>query len=337
MRSLALVLVALLPALAATAQIDPSTCVMPSDTGTDATVVVPLAAEYLTPTQPTAGDTVATVTADGRCVGVGRFNDARATFPAAGPSSFGRVTGYAVGDTLRFLVRDVSEDTTYNVGPRVRYTCDHGLAFCRTDGLYAVDALYVLDRVGTPTPIPVELASFTARADGSGAAVLRWALASETNNAAFRVETHEGDAWRVVWRGAGGGTTDAPTSYTARLDGLAPGDHRFRLRQVDTDGTTTTLGTRTVRVGLVNGYALSDPAPNPTTGRATLTLVVDAGQRVRAVLFDVLGRRRAVIHDAPTRGGERVTLTVEASAPGVYYVQVTGETFAATRRVVVVR
>ena len=87
------------------------------------------------------------------------------------------------------------------------------------------------------------------------------------------------------------------------------------------------------------GYALSAPAPNPTSGASTLTLSVAAAQRVTAAVVDALGREVAALVDGPAAPGTALRLTVDTAAlpPGVYTVRVTGETFAASRRLVVVR
>jgi choice-of-anchor B domain-containing protein len=87
------------------------------------------------------------------------------------------------------------------------------------------------------------------------------------------------------------------------------------------------------------GYSLSAPAPNPTASRARLTLRVEAPQSVRAELFDTAGRRVASVFDGAAAPGAAVRLSVSgADLPaGVYVLRVAGETFEASRRVVIAR
>ncbi len=84
---------------------------------------------------------------------------------------------------------------------------------------------------------------------------------------------------------------------------------------------------------------LTAAVPNPASGRATLTLTTAASERVTAEVYDALGRRVATVYDGPVAAGASTALVVEASAlaPGAYVVRVTGETFAETRRLTVVR
>jgi hypothetical protein len=87
------------------------------------------------------------------------------------------------------------------------------------------------------------------------------------------------------------------------------------------------------------GFTLSDVYPNPLGEAGTLTLTVERAQHVAAAVFDVQGRRVAAVFDGEVAAGEAVPLRFDARglAPGVYVVRVTGEAFAASRRLAVVR
>ena len=67
--------------------------------------------------------------------------------------------------------------------------------------------------------LPVELASFEAVADGPGAAVLRWATASEQNNAGFEVQhAVAGGPFETATFVQGHGTTAEPQRYAFRAE-----------------------------------------------------------------------------------------------------------------------
>ncbi len=77
--------------------------------------------------------------------------------------------------------------------------------------------------------------------------------------------------------------------------------------------------------------------PNPTAGAAWLDLEVEA-QTVRVEVYDLLGRAVASVFDGAHAGGAlRLEVDTSALAPGAYVVRVTGEAFAATRRLSVAR
>lgn len=165
-------------------------------------------------------------------------------------------------------------------------------------------------RTETGQPLPVELVAFTATLDGT-AARLTWSTVSETNNAGFAVEQEAGTAWAERGFVDGHGTTTERHDYAFLADALAPGRHRFRLRQVDFDGTThysaaveVFLGVTELRVGRT---------------RSGLYLWVPEGET--ADVYDVSGRR---LRTGLTTG----PLATDGLGVGVYYVRTASKTVA---------
>ncbi|MDO7845073.1 T9SS type A sorting domain-containing protein [Hymenobacter sp. M29] len=165
-------------------------------------------------------------------------------------------------------------------------------------------------------PLPVTLVDFTAQAEGPAAVRLRWATASELNNAGFVVERSlDGRAFAAIGTVPGAGTSSAPLFYTL-LDAELPshqGTLYYRLRQVDFDGTASYSPVRTVRVGGPAALALF---PNPTT-RATTLMGTAPGQGVQ--VFDALGRE---VLAATADAAGTAALALPAGLPtGVYVVR----------------
>jgi hypothetical protein len=205
-----------------------------------------------------------------------------------------------------------------------------------------------------PSLLPVELAAFRARLDGEQAVQLSWRTASETGNRGFEIQQRRADeggassaaGWQkvaFVESPAAGGTSAAATRYAHRVEGLAYGQHTFRLVQVDRDGARTVQDiTRTVEVGFGDqAYALSEVHPNPIRSGSggALDLTVREGQEVRVSLYDVRGRQVRVLHEGRVPGGgtQRVEIEAAGLSSGTYFAQVQGEGFSATREVVIVR
>ncbi len=90
---------------------------------------------------------------------------------------------------------------------------------------------------------------------------------------------------------------------------------------------------------LPEGFALSDVYPNPFNPRARFTLTVNEAQPVRIEMYDLLGRRVALLHDGTLAAGTTNSFVIEgASLPsGVYLVRATGRTFATSRRVTLLK
>jgi hypothetical protein len=152
-------------------------------------------------------------------------------------------------------------------------------------------------------------------------------------------------AFRDAGSVAAAGTTTEAQAYAFRLDGLAPGTHAFRLRQIDLDGTATRSEAVEATVRPTAPATLL-AWPNPVTrGAATVTLTLrpdaaDGPAPVTVALFDVLGRRVRTLHDGPMAAtGEpvRLRLRAEGLASGVYLLRATGPGFRTVRRLTVVR
>ena len=84
---------------------------------------------------------------------------------------------------------------------------------------------------------------------------------------------------------------------------------------------------------------LSPPSPNPFRQQTRLTLTLAETQTVTVAVYDVLGRRVALLHDGTVGAGTPLHLAwgEEAAASGLYVVRAEGETFRATQRVTCVR
>ena len=157
--------------------------------------------------------------------------------------------------------------------------------------------------------LPVELASFTASADGRTAR-LAWTTASETNNAGFTVERQTttgawSDASALI---AGHGTTTERHAYTFDVAGLTAGTHTFRLRQTRHRRRACTTAPSSPSRSAPRARRSSRSSP---TAPARLACASSpSGEAVRAEVYDVLGRRVSVLFD----GSAAVTGTAEASA-----------------------
>jgi len=191
--------------------------------------------------------------------------------------------------------------------------------------------------------LPVELADFQVRV-ASGDALLRWQTASETNNAGFEVQhlSPANEEWTTlgfVESKTEGGTTNRALSYRFRADTPSSGTHRFRLRQVDLDGTATLTDPVTLRIRMTEALRLSPPAPNPITDAATLSFAVKEGARATIALYDVLGQQVATLYEgrAPAGRPQQLRLSATDLPSGTYVLQLRANGQTRSQRVTVVR
>jgi hypothetical protein len=187
-------------------------------------------------------------------------------------------------------------------------------------------ATYTIPMVASP--LPVVLTVFTARTSGSSA-LLDWATASEQHNAYFSVErsrTGQPTDFVAISKVAGQGTTAAAHTYrftdaTAAATGSTV---YYRLRQVDTDGSSTYSPVRTVSFGADAAAGSLALFPNPVASASTTldlsSLPATATYQVH--LLDATGRTS---RQWELSGGRPQPLDLATLAPGTYLLLVSGQ------------
>lgn len=184
---------------------------------------------------------------------------------------------------------------------------------------FATVALGRLTVSSADAPLPVALVRFTAEPLGPDA-LLKWATASEKNNAYFEVEASaDGRTFRHIGQVAGQGTTTQAHDYRLVDPAIAQYGASlvyYRLRQVDLNGTFTYSPVRAVAVSQ-SALALF---PNPTTGAATL---IGTAPGAAVTVFDAVGR--LVLSATADTAGTAPLALPDGLAAGVYVVR-TGTT-----------
>jgi hypothetical protein len=101
---------------------------------------------------------------------------------------------------------------------------------------------------------------------------LDWQTASELNNDYFQVErSHDLEAWTVLGRVDGAGTTDKISAYSFKDHSALAGKNYYRLRQVDLDGGIEFSNMLEVNMEFSQGKHLS-VYPSPVSDRLQVVL-----------------------------------------------------------------
>lgn len=196
---------------------------------------------------------------------------------------------------------------------------------------FAVANLSITPFGGTP----VELASFSARGDGSDA-LLQWSTASESDFSGFEIEQRTTAGFVshgfVSARGSG-------SDYSFRVTDLRAGTHAFRLKSVDLDGTFEYTAPVQVEIALPQAFDVAGIFPNPFTNEARIEFAAQQQQRVQVDVYDIVGRHVERVFDevVPANAPQSAVLRAGSLPTGVYLVAVRGEHFVTTERATIVR
>ncbi|KAA9333134.1 T9SS type A sorting domain-containing protein [Hymenobacter busanensis] len=174
-------------------------------------------------------------------------------------------------------------------------------------------------------PLPVVLTRFEAVAQAADA-VLTWGTAQEKNNDHFDVErSANGRDFEKVGRVAGHGSTSNSSDYKFRDAGagrLHFATVYYRLRQVDTDGTSDYSGIQVVQFSRdAAGPDALALYPNPAAGHTTLDLTALPAGTYTVRVLDLTGR---VVRTHTLAGAAQHPLDVQRLQAGAYVVQVSG-------------
>lgn len=210
--------------------------------------------------------------------------------------------------------------------------------------------------------LPVELVAFDGATVENGVQ-LTWRTASEKNNTGFRIQRKIGasddpvtadgrekpsrpddaaEGWETVGSVEGAGTTNRAHTYRFTDAGVpyAAETLRYRLQQVDTDGTVRYSKPVSVERGGPERVALLGTYPNPVRQRATVRFAIPEDTDVEDAtlrLYDVLGRSVRTMDTEVTAGRHVRTVDVSGLASGMYVLRLQVGATTKTQKLTIVQ
>lgn len=186
--------------------------------------------------------------------------------------------------------------------------------------------------------LPVELSFLEAVADGN-TAHLTWQTLSELNNAGFDIQHKEYDSFTSIAFMRGAGTTHLRQDYNFSVGNLAVGVHKFRLKQIDFDGTFAYSPTVRIEIHATD-QAFLNVYPTPFNPSTQILYYSQKEEYVQIQVFDVLGKQVAFIHEGNLSADSQHQFTFEPSPnlpSGLYWVQAIGASNTLVRQIMYVK
>ena len=213
-----------------------------------------------------------------------------------------------------------------------------------------------------PNPVPVELVSFTAEVVENNVK-LNWQTITETNNMGFEVERAPSKSppkgetfgeWESIGFVAGLGTTTELHSYSFIDLNVFLGFYKYRLKQIDFDGSFTYSDNIEVEVTGPTDFSLEQNYPNPFNPSTKIKFTIPQspllggdgrGGLVTLKVYDVLGNEiTTLINEEKPAGSFEVEFNSHLSVSGIreltsgiYFYRIKAGEFIQTKKMVLMK
>lgn len=206
--------------------------------------------------------------------------------------------------------------------------------------------------------VPVELASFTARAS-ENSVELKWSTATETNNKGFEIERSlsptpsqgegtsglhlpleggRGVGWQKIGFISGNGTSTQPHQYSYFDKSVSPGIYYYRLKQIDYDGSYKYSNEIEVSCSVPNKYELSQNYPNPFNPTTVINYQLKTTGKTTLIIYNLLGQEvKTLVNEVQSAGEHKVKWNAGGMASGVYMYRLESNGFVQTRKMILTK
>ncbi|MBE0569983.1 MAG: T9SS type A sorting domain-containing protein [Ignavibacteriaceae bacterium] len=191
---------------------------------------------------------------------------------------------------------------------------------------------------------PVELVSFNATLLNNNVQ-LNWSTATETNNSGFEIQRKELGVrsqeleWEKIGFVPGFGTTTEPKSYSFTDENVTTGMYKYRLKQIDFDGSSEFSNEIEVAVDFTpKEFVLYQNYPNPFNPNTVISYQLPVSGDVILKVYDVLGNEVATLVDEYKPAGMyEVEFNASALPSGVYFYQLKTGNYIQTKKMVLMK
>jgi hypothetical protein len=218
-------------------------------------------------------------------------------------------------------------------------------------GSYTVQDPYVFNRlrmlINFDIETPVELTSFNATLLDYNVR-LDWTTVTENNNSGFEIlrgiypassGTQNDKQWKTIGFVPGFGTTAEPKSYSFIDENVTTATYKYRLKQIDFDGTFEYSNEIEVEVDFSpKEFVLYQNYPNPFNPKTVISYQLPVTSNVTLKVYDVLGNEVAtLVNEEKQPGVYEVEFDASSFSSGMYLYKLQAGTFVQTKKMILTK
>jgi len=205
----------------------------------------------------------------------------------------------------------------------------------------------------TTTPVPVELTNFSVKKI-KNKIILNWQTATEVNNYGFEIERAstslttilneeissraESREWKKIGFVEGHGNSNSPKDYTFYDSESPNGMVKYRLKQIDTDGTFEYSEEIEIEVESTIENKLVGNYPNPFNPTTKIRFDLAREGDVAIVVYNVIGEvvEKLVDHKM-VAGRHQVEFDASHLSSGIYFYRLNAGTFVDVKKMMIIK
>jgi len=187
-------------------------------------------------------------------------------------------------------------------------------------------------------PLPVELTSFTANVS-KNKVHLNWTTATEINNYGFEILRSDcKNAWQKIGFVNGFGNCNSEKNYSFIDQPLGGKEFKYKLRQIDFDGTYDFSSEIIVMLDEINKFQLEQNYPNPFNPFTTISYQLPVSGQVTLTVYDLLGRKvEELVNDFQESGFYAINFNGINLPSGTYFYKLECGTFSETKKFILMK
>jgi hypothetical protein len=201
------------------------------------------------------------------------------------------------------------------------------------------NAGFDLDAIQATDVIPVELVSFTAENLGDEV-ILRWHTSTEKNNSGFEIlrSAQNDGVWESIGFIQGFGTTTEPKTYSFRDEKITAGTYKYRLKQIDFDGSISYSNVAEVDVNTPSEFMLYQNYPNPFNPSTNIKFSLPEMSRVKINIYNTAGQLvKTLVEREMESGYHEVNFDASKLSSGVYLYQLQAGEYISVKKMLLIK
>jgi len=188
------------------------------------------------------------------------------------------------------------------------------------------------------TTVPVELSAFSVQ-QNNDKVILNWETATETNNYGFEIQrSNKNSEFITIGFVAGYGTTTEKHQYSYSDELISDDNYRYRLKQVDYDGSFSYSDEKEINFVLLNDFALYQNYPNPFNPSTTIKFALPEKANLVIAVYNLIGEKVAEVFKGEMEEGYHEVEFNAANLPsGVYFYRFESDKFNTVKKMVIMK